>query len=144
MSDMEQIQKIAETNQLLWTLMVNHASAIGKIREKELKSLPEEGVYSAAIQQFPPNTQLDIDAIALNILQLIDTEDKNCLKAVENYDDMLKVVFSSYPSSFKKDLPEGNKLLLQALWKKVEGNNTLTPIVAGFTNTLHLIYNFSS
>lgn len=144
MSELEQIQKIVETNHLLWSLIVDNMLAIGKVREKELKSLPEDDTYTSMKQQFSLSVQSKINKIALNILQLIDTEDLDCLKAVENYDNMLKVVFGSYSASLKIEFPEGNKLLLHALWKKSEDNNNLTHTVANFTNTLHLIYNFSS
>lgn len=144
MTSLTHIEKMTEINNLLFSLMVNNMTTIGNENERLLKSLPEEQGVSPQDDVTLKSINRTIDTVVLDILQLIDFADDICLKAVANYDSILKNIIDSFPQYQKTEMPEGTKRLLDSLWLKKDNSIILSSILANFTNTLHTIYTFQS
>ena len=117
MTSIEQLEKMAETNSILLSLLLNNMIAFGEETEKSLQLMSGDSLPDSKSCIIPQENIGQLNKVFQNIVQLAAAaDDEDCVHACKNYVDILNQVLDAYPANFERiDMPDGIRGLYEKL-----------------------------
>ena len=141
MCTFDNLQKIAETNEIVLGLMIDQLIKYGQEKNEQLKSITtnNDGNIDERVIELTPDESTKLNKVFSNIVQLLLTGDSDCRKAGIQYLSSLKEILTSYPKFNHIKMSDALGKLYGELCNKKD-NGVLQDIVLALSEVKTLLY----